>query len=220
MEDADESSSEEEFVCSNDEKDNINEETNCTEVELEEYRKQFNDEIRYSEEKPKMCTKPEKSSIEKYLESVDKHLKNYKISEATIDSKKIEINNSIDDFIVNEQCKQEIDVINTENKEQETSNFEENELNDEIKNLDPNSRLYRLKMVEKVLSDARSMRSYSTTASTIAPMVVKDRIKKTIDAREQREIRKKCVAKGEASAATRIRRDNRDTCKQYAGWDF
>lgn len=91
---------------------------------------------------------------------------------------------------------------------------------DELTEMDPKSRAYRFKMVEKMLSDARSQRSYSTSASTIAPSVIKDRIKKTIDVKEQREQRKRCVAKGEASAITRVRNENRDTCKEYAGWDF
>lgn len=94
------------------------------------------------------------------------------------------------------------------------------ELDDELADLDPKSREYRMKMVEKILSDARSHRSYSTSASTIAPSVVTDRIKKTLNVKEKREQRKRCVAKGEASAVTRIRNENRDTCKQYAGWDF
>lgn len=91
---------------------------------------------------------------------------------------------------------------------------------DELGDLDPKSREYRFKMVEKLLSDARSQRSYSTSASTIAPSVVKDRIKKTLNFKEKQEQRKRSVVKGEASAVTRVRNENRDTCKQYAGWDF
>lgn len=91
---------------------------------------------------------------------------------------------------------------------------------DILTDLDPTSRQYRLKMVEKMLEDARSHRSYSTSASTIAPSVISERIKRTLNVKEKREQRKKCVAKGEASAVTRIRSENRDTVKQYAGWDF
>lgn len=75
-------------------------------------------------------------------------------------------------------------------------------------------------MVEKILSDARSHRSYSTTASTIAPSVIKDKIKRTIELKEQREVRKRCLAKGEANATTRGRKENKETVKEYAGWDF
>lgn len=91
---------------------------------------------------------------------------------------------------------------------------------DVLTDLDPNSRQYRLKMVERMLEEARSHRSYSTSASTIAPSVVSDRVKRTLNVKEKREQRKKCVSKGEASAVTRVRNDNRDTVKQYAGWDF
>lgn len=91
---------------------------------------------------------------------------------------------------------------------------------DILTELDPSSRQYRLKMVEKMLEEARSHRSYSTSASTIAPSVVSDRVKRTLNVKEKREQRKKCVSKGEASAVTRVRNENRDTVKQYAGWDF
>lgn len=91
---------------------------------------------------------------------------------------------------------------------------------DTLTELDPTSRQYRLKMVERMLEQARSHRSYSTSASTIAPSVVSERIKRTLNVKEKREQRKKCVAKGEASAVTRARNENRDTVKQYAGWDF
>lgn len=91
---------------------------------------------------------------------------------------------------------------------------------DILTELDPTSRQYRLKMVERMLEEARSHRSYSTSASTIAPSVVSERIKRTLNVKEKREQRKKCVAKGEASAVTRARNENRDTVKQYAGWDF
>lgn len=94
------------------------------------------------------------------------------------------------------------------------------EAQDDVAELDTNSREYRMRMVKQLLSDARSQRSYSTTASTIAPTVIKDRIKKTIELKEQREVRKRCLAKGEANATTRGRKENKDTVKEYAGWDF
>lgn len=86
---------------------------------------------------------------------------------------------------------------------------------DELTDVDPKSRAYHSKLVEKMLSDASSQRSYSTTASTMAPSVVKDRINKTIDVKEQREQRKRCAAKGEASVITHVRNENRDSCKEY-----
>uniref|UniRef100_A0A146KZB1 Serine/threonine-protein kinase RIO2 n=1 Tax=Lygus hesperus TaxID=30085 RepID=A0A146KZB1_LYGHE len=66
---------------------------------------------------------------------------------------------------------------------------------------------------------ATSVRSYSTTTSTIAPEVIKERVKKALEKREQRN-KKRILVKGEASAVTRQRRDNRDTIKDsYGIWE-
>ncbi|KAJ2949369.1 hypothetical protein O0L34_g15282 [Tuta absoluta] len=87
--------------------------------------------------------------------------------------------------------------------------------------LDKNSQKYRLAMIEKALSDVRSMRSY-TSASTIAPEVVKQQVRKNLEHRQKQMERKKVIAKGEASAVTRQRRDNRETIRESHGiwgWD-
>lgn len=66
-----------------------------------------------------------------------------------------------------------------------------------------------------------SFRSYST-ASTIAPEVVRAKVKKAINRREKTEERKRLVAKGEASATTRSRRENRaviSECDGIWGWE-
>uniref|UniRef100_A0A2A4K6K0 Serine/threonine-protein kinase RIO2 n=2 Tax=Heliothis virescens TaxID=7102 RepID=A0A2A4K6K0_HELVI len=87
--------------------------------------------------------------------------------------------------------------------------------------LDKNSQKYRLAMIEKALSDVRSMRTY-TSASTIAPEVVKQQVKKNLEIRQKKMERKKAIAKGEASAVTRQRRDNRETIRESHGiwgWD-
>lgn len=76
-------------------------------------------------------------------------------------------------------------------------------------------------MIEKALSDVRSMRTY-TSASTIAPEVVKQQVKKNLEVRQKKMERKKAIAKGEASAVTRSRRDNRETIRESHGlwgWD-
>lgn len=82
--------------------------------------------------------------------------------------------------------------------------------------IDKNSQKYRLAMVEKALSDVRSMRTY-TSASTIAPEIVKQQVKKNLDVRQKKMDRKKAIAKGEASAVTRDRRDNRETIRESSG---
>ncbi|KAL0275128.1 UNVERIFIED_CONTAM: hypothetical protein PYX00_003086 [Menopon gallinae] len=65
-------------------------------------------------------------------------------------------------------------------------------------------------------SYAPSYRSYST-ASTIAPEVIRERVKKALANRQRKEQRKRLVAKGEASATTRSRRENRLTIKECDG---
>ncbi|CAH1118543.1 unnamed protein product [Phaedon cochleariae] len=64
--------------------------------------------------------------------------------------------------------------------------------------------------------ESRSIRS---TATTIHPDEIKRRMKKQMMARDKKEGRKKCVAKGEASAVTRTRRENVHTIRQSKGWD-
>jgi len=66
-----------------------------------------------------------------------------------------------------------------------------------------------------VYDDTRSIRSIST-AATIAPDVIKKRTKLALDKRERSQA-KRALVKGEASAVTRIRRDNRATIKESTG---
>ncbi|CAL7945439.1 unnamed protein product [Xylocopa violacea] len=65
-------------------------------------------------------------------------------------------------------------------------------------------------------SGSRSMYSTST-AATIAPEVIKKRVKVALQRREKREQTKRILTKGEANAVTRVRRENRDTIKQSTG---
>lgn len=101
-----------------------------------------------------------------------------------------------------------------------SSNGLNEEKDDELPALDPNSREYRFKMVRKLLDDAKSMRSFSTTASTIAPSVITDRVKRGLTEQEKRDQKQKAVPKGEASAVRRMRKDNAGIVREYAGWDF
>jgi len=59
--------------------------------------------------------------------------------------------------------------------------------------------------------DSASVRSYSTTASTIHPDVVKSKVKAALGKRGKKGEAKRQIAKGEASAKTRSRRNNKDT---------
>lgn len=65
--------------------------------------------------------------------------------------------------------------------------------------------------------ESRSIRS---TATTIPPDEIKRRLKKQMFVKQRNESKRKCVAKGEASAVTRTRRENHSTIKQSNGiWD-
>ncbi|XP_055923410.1 uncharacterized protein LOC129953898 [Eupeodes corollae] len=221
---------------SDDEEDDIPDEeedkAKTTERELNEYRQQLEKEVSFSENKAKKAD----DSIRSYLESCTQYLGNTTLDEVSPPL-------AGDDDFVDAEGEPELVPIQTLtsqnlNKIQSpplpkadqddaasdagtmSSNDLETDNVPELTDVDPNSRMYRLKMVEKLLSDARSQRSYSTTASTIAPSVITDRIKKTMDVKEKREMRKKCVAKGESNATQRGRKENKDVVKEYAGWDF
>lgn len=210
--------------------DNSNSELN--EIELNLLRQQVENEVKFSEE----TSSERKHKIDK---SVNFNIQNYmaSITQQTHDTNDDQID-EFEDAIDGSDLHIDVsspDTIAMSSNSKDNGNsaaaaIDSLHLNgqsdddlpsdDELADLDPKSREYRFKMVEKILSDARSHRSYSTSASTIAPSVVTERIKKTLDVKEKREMRKRCVAKGEASAVTRVRNENRDECKQYAGWDF
>ncbi|XP_074029586.1 RIO kinase 2 [Leptinotarsa decemlineata] len=65
--------------------------------------------------------------------------------------------------------------------------------------------------------DSRSVRS---SVTTIHPDEIKRRVQKQIFAKNKRATAKKCVAKGEASAVTRSRRENANTIKHSGVWGF
>lgn len=66
-------------------------------------------------------------------------------------------------------------------------------------------------------SDGFEAPSVRSTATTIHPDEVKKRIRKEMGKKAGRDSRKKCVAKGEASATTRHRRENLHTVKHSTG---
>lgn len=69
---------------------------------------------------------------------------------------------------------------------------------------------------ERNVSDSKSIYS-TTTVATIAPKVIKKRVKLALERRQKREQSRKILVKGEASAVTRSRRENRDVIKQSTG---
>lgn len=207
-------------------------EKNENEIELNRLRQQVDDEVKFSEERAgdRSVSKAISFNIQNYLTSLMENqgdeIDVFEDAREDLDFRTLPTssNDSKDDL---DTTTESIATLNVSEQlhDDDDDNFigkvsSGGEEDDELVDLDPKSREYRLKMVEKLLSDTRSHRSYSTSASTIAPSVIQDRIKKNLNVKEKREQRKRCVAKGEASATTRIRNENRDTCKQYAGWDF
>jgi len=65
-------------------------------------------------------------------------------------------------------------------------------------------------------SDIHSVQSMST-ATTIPPEVIRNRVKKLLENREKVTVRHRKLAKGEASAVNRKRRENKDTIKDSFG---
>merc|ERR1712013_579462 len=87
------------------------------------------------------------------------------------------------------------------------------ELDDELGNLREINSKYR-PFRDTNASDrmeTASVRSFSTTVSTIHPDVVKARVKSALEKRGKKGQAKRQVVKGEASAKTRSRRNNKDT---------
>ncbi|XP_020811981.1 serine/threonine-protein kinase RIO2 [Drosophila serrata] len=192
-------------------------------AEIDECRRQVENEVVYSEAKP---TQKSDDAVRRYIESCTQYLGNLTVGPEVPDQtlpSKLEVAHPIKtpEVIAAETSAPDHQPVATDDVRSISSNdLDADEVPELVSGLDPNSRMYRLKMVEQMLNDARSQRSYSTTTSTIAPSVITDRIRRNMDIKEKREQRKKCVAKGEASAVHRHRKENKDVVKEYAGWDF
>jgi len=96
------------------------------------------------------------------------------------------------------------------------------ELDDQIENLQEfNSRFKPFRDGQpsrtRQDSDRLSVRSGSTTASTIAPEVIKARVKASLEKRNKKGMARRQVAKGEASAKTRTKRDTRQNIQTSVG---
>uniref|UniRef100_U5EZM4 Serine/threonine-protein kinase RIO2 n=1 Tax=Corethrella appendiculata TaxID=1370023 RepID=U5EZM4_9DIPT len=208
------------------------------EIEIEEYRKELEKEIKFSEEKPRTLqltkslgesstSNSKNSGILKYLASMSNQneLEN---PNTTIDGYNDDDEEKFVDAIEKVEITKNSNTknIDLETKSESGDSISSNDLitneNDDeaLANLDPNSREYRFKMVEKLLSDARSARSYSTTASTIAPSVISGRVKLNMKVQEKKQMKKRAVPKGEASAVRRMRKSNCDVIKEHQGWEF
>ncbi|XP_062563652.1 uncharacterized protein LOC134226712 [Armigeres subalbatus] len=202
------------------------------EKEIEECRKKLEDEIKFSEEKPASKQEDKNSSILKYIASMsaEEMDKPFNDDEEEIFKDALQDNlasspvpiSAIESILPHPEQTHE-NLANNDADDGASISSDElitNEQDDKLAELDPNSREYRMIMVRKLLDDARSARSYSTTASTIAPSVVTDRVKGGIRQQEKKDQKKRAVPKGEASAVRRMRKDNNCIVKEYRGWDF
>jgi RIO kinase 2 len=185
---------------------------------IEKYKKELEKEVKIAEEP----VKNKNDSILKYMQSMEPHTNLDKpfdeVDEEEFRDALCDLNIKNEHKKIQNIVQKEEDTKSESGDSMSSNDLDLPEMDDELKDLDPNSREYRMKMVRKVLSDARSQRSYSTTASTIAPSVITDRVKKANDMRKKRDERRRMVPKGEASAVRRMRIENRDVVKDYSGW--
>jgi RIO kinase 2 len=202
--------------------DGSEEEDSDREDDIEEYRQQVDFEVSFATEQKK----PAATNIEKYLES----LASGEQFDAPVDDDD-QFQDAFDDMSLtgpeNADLPSAAELldkfksrkpIDLDGDAHSTADGEE-EADDKPGELDRNSREYRYKMVRQILEEARSVRSYSTTASTIAPSVITDRVKRAKAMKEKRELQKRSVPKGEASATNRMRKTNVDVVREHAGWD-
>lgn len=114
-----------------------------------------------------------------------------------------------------------IDTVKLDRMNSDCSNEESSKkrLNSECGSLKANSSDYNDNSDHSV--DKYSFKyetgSIRSSATTIHPDEIKNRVKRQMKLKDTKERRKKCVAKGEASAVTRNRRNNMDTIKQSQG---
>ncbi|XP_053658754.1 uncharacterized protein LOC128707822 [Anopheles marshallii] len=189
--------------------------------ELEECRRKLEEEMKLSEGKqpqPDSKKKEPNAAIFSYLKSLSNQ------EELEMPERNEEEEIEPDNLSIIQQRQIEEDCPSTEHLVQPDSqgNIESDdpESEPEDNTIDTNSRQYRMAMVRKLLDDARSVRSFSTTASTIAPSIVSNRIKGDIQQREKKDMKKRLVPKGEASAVRRMRKDNNAILNEYRGWEF
>uniref|UniRef100_A0A182R4X9 Serine/threonine-protein kinase RIO2 n=2 Tax=Anopheles funestus TaxID=62324 RepID=A0A182R4X9_ANOFN len=203
--------------------DQNNEHSLVDEKELDECRRKLEEEMKLSEGKqpPKDSKKKEpNAAIFNYLESLSIQ------EELEMPERNEEEEIEPANLTIIQQQQAEEDSISTEHLAQSPEEArvdiesDDPESEPEDKTIDTNSRQYRMAMVRKLLDDARSVRSYSTTASTIAPSIVSNRIKGDLQQREKKDMQKRLVPKGEASAVRRMRKDNNAILKEYRGWEF
>lgn len=175
-------------------KENVDEENSINDSEINNLRLQVENSVKSEF----TCT-----SEETFVNAVTNEERNLFVSSAE--------NHIIAEGVKNiDICNSNENVINLNSHNLNVTNNEETNsfFTTETFNLDDEH-------VEK-LSDSKSMYS-TTTAATIAPEIIKKKVKAALQKREKREHSRRILVKGEANAVTRIRRENRDTIKQSTG---
>lgn len=118
-----------------------------------------------------------------------------------------------DNFDVNITVDTNINNDNNSNNKDNDNN--DNDESNEIKEIIGDSfETYLCEQNHENDSDIFSLRSIST-CSTIAPQVIHSRVKNVLKKRNDKIARRRCLAKGEASAVTRKRNENKNIIKEY-----
>ncbi|XP_023330318.1 serine/threonine-protein kinase rio2 isoform X2 [Eurytemora carolleeae] len=136
--------------------------------------------------------------------------------EAAIEELRKEVEAAVN-FVESKQSDLEIPNLAPEktNLGPEPESEGEEDEDDQIEDLkDFNSRFKPFRDGQPRDSDTFSVRSVSTTSSTIAPEVIKARVRASLEKRGKSGQARRQVARGEASAKTRSQRDNKQNIKQ------
>ncbi|XP_033316839.1 serine/threonine-protein kinase RIO2 isoform X2 [Bombus bifarius] len=146
-------------------------------------------------------------------EDMDEENKN--TNESEINYLQLEVENSVRNEFMCTSKKTSEDSETNEKEDSTVLSVEDRILEEGVKKIDMETCNPEDDDVEK-FNDSKSMYS-SMTASTIAPELIKKKVKIALQKREKREQSRRILVKGEANAITRVRRENRDTIKQSTG---
>eukprot|EP00088_Acartia_fossae_P030326 TRINITY_DN3129_c0_g1_i1.p1 TRINITY_DN3129_c0_g1~~TRINITY_DN3129_c0_g1_i1.p1 ORF type:complete len:514 (+),score=164.38 TRINITY_DN3129_c0_g1_i1:89-1630(+) len=104
----------------------------------------------------------------------------------------------------------------------ERENESENDDLEDLKDFNSRFKPFRDNMPSRTRQDSDRLSTYSvsTTSSTIAPEVIKARVRASLDRRGQKGQARRRLAKGEASAKTRNKRDNTFNIKSSTAGGF
>ncbi|XP_050575454.1 serine/threonine-protein kinase RIO2 isoform X2 [Bombus affinis] len=140
---------------------------------------------------------------------------NRSMNNSEINYLQLQVENSVKNEFTCTSKKTSEDSEANEKKDSTVLSVEDRILEEGIKKIDIETCNPEDDDVEK-FNDLESMYS-STTAATIAPELIKKKVKIALQKREKREQSRRILVKGEANAITRVRRENRDTIKQSTG---